>query len=76
MNKDLHIEFDFDEQTGLYAFILKFDGRVLQIDMDIEQFESISSSMIRLVKDVNLMLAKKYQERVAQASYPLLDDDR
>lgn len=76
MKNDLHIEFDFDSDTGLYAFILKVEGKTLHIDMDIEQFESISSSMIRMIKDVNLMLAKKYQDRVEEERLPLIENDR
>lgn len=68
MNRDLHIEFDFDQETGIYSFIVRLDGKTLHIDMDTEQFESISNSMVRMIKDVNLMQARKYQAKIDNAN--------
>ena len=66
MNEEVHFEFDHDNKTGLYAVILTQNARKLHIEMEADKFQSICSTMLCLIKDVNLLQAKQYEARLLE----------
>jgi hypothetical protein len=66
-NLDLRLKLNVDRATRLCHWqFAKGDEAIFQFSMNLEEFEQLSSDMIRVIKDVNLADIKDYEERKAK----------